>query len=335
MHSTADLNVVGFVPPDPVKIATDFYLLKMPLPFRLNHINIYLLEDDDGWSIIDCGLDNDITIQVWEHLLSTFFGNKRIKSVFVTHLHPDHIGVAYWLQDNTDAVIYMSHDEWVLANNLLNLDTESSSVLIDHYTRFGLSDESIQDLISNGPIYRRLINFLPNEVSRIKEGDILTIGKRKWEVRIGKGHSPEHVCFWNKNEKLLISGDHILPTITPNISLMVLGLQNPLSCYLKTLNDFKILSAKQLFPAHGDSIENVNERIDEIINHHEVTLEKLLKFCSKPKSVNDCAIHLFGSKLVAIQFGFALGEAAAHLVYLSSLNKVKNINNKTWMFSTS
>ena len=332
MQVTNKLKGEEYIFPEPTKLMDGLYLLKMPLPFRLDHINVYLLEDDDGWNIIDCGLDVPETIDVWKYVFSSFFKEKKVKSVYVTHLHPDHIGVAYWLSKNANAQIFITRGEWELANKLMSFAAEEKDVLLKHYSRFGLNDMELEKLVTKGPVYRRLVHSLPKNVEYIGEDDSINMAGRKWEVKIGRGHSPEHACFWCESEKLLISGDHILPRITPNISLMALGLINPLNDYLTTLDEFKKLSAVHLFPSHGLPIEGVNNRIRELIEHHEENLDKLVDYCGKSRTVEDCTKFLFGKELPSHQYGFAIGETAAHLVYLQYIGRVSLLNEDVWEF---
>lgn len=316
----------------PDEITNGIFLVRMPLPFKLDHINLYLIFNNDSWTLIDTGLDTDHTKEVWESLFDGFLSEYPLKNIIVTHHHPDHIGMTSWLQQRTGATVHISTDEINTANALLDMTRDGNQVLVDHYSRFGLNEEFIEEMVAKGPSYKRLVKNLPVDTTVIDSSTSFNIGGTQWDVKIGRGHSPEHVCLWDESNSILISGDHILPSISPNISIMAKGLVDPLSDYLNTLGEFRNLPAKIYLPSHGLPSVNYKSRIDDLIGHHHSQLDVLESFCSTPKTVNECALKLYGEKLPPHQYGFAVGEAAAHLVHLANENRLKMDKSNAWIF---
>lgn len=317
----------------PTQIGTGIYLLRMPLPFRLDHINLYLIEGDDGWTLIDTGLNKSEVKAVWQDLFDSFFTEKKIKRIILTHLHPDHIGLAHWLQNELDVPVYISAPDWQMAQNLWLLETEDGKHLQEkHFKRFGIDGQYLSDLVDQRAGYKKLVKQLPGNITFLAPGIVFKEGGQNWEVIAASGHSPQHLCLWNKQQNLLISGDHILPTITPNISVMAHGLENPLRSYLESLKEFLALPCQMYLPAHGNPSKNYHERINSIILHHEEKLMKLLEHADSGLSVEEALPLIFERELPIHQHMFALGETAAHLVYLAGIGQLDYDNEENWKF---
>ena len=320
---------------EPKEILRGVYLLRMPLPFRLDHINLYLIEDQYGWTIVDCGLNSDETVACWEGVLSGLLSTKPVQRIIVTHLHPDHIGLAAWLSSRCHAPVYMSSGEWGLARKVFDLPEKEPEKLLVHYRRMGLDGDILKSMVTQASTYRKLIKKLPDEVNLVSQGEAWTIGGRKWEVKIGRGHSPECICLWNQETKTLIAGDHVLPSISPNVSLLSVGPENPLHDYLASLNEFIALNCETYLPAHGLPCEEWGTRISDLVAHHGAQINLLGEFCQTPRSVHECAREMFGDELPPHQMYFALGEAAAHLVYMVSIGRMELQGDLPWKFRAS
>jgi glyoxylase-like metal-dependent hydrolase (beta-lactamase superfamily II) len=316
----------------PVEVIGGIYLLRMPLPFRLNHINLYLLEDTQGWTLVDCGLNTPETIAIWENLFGTFFRYKPVTRIFVTHLHPDHIGLADWLHKKTGSPVLITGGEWGLANELFYLPETDPRVIKCHYMQLGFQGDVLEILVKQASGYKRMVKTLPQQVETVRGGQGLKIGSRCWEIRIGRGHSPECACLWNDQDKILIVGDHVLPKISPNINMLCVGPRNPLEEYLQSLDDFRDLSCKILLPAHGLPIRKFRERVVELQEHHHRQLNKLAISCVQPSTVADCMPYLFNAELPDHQLYFAAGETAAHLTYLAAKGRMKKEGDDLWKF---
>lgn len=300
-------------------VGEGIYLLRMPLPFRLNHINLYLLEDLDGWYLIDTGLNTEPTRNVWEELLASAFFAKPIKQIILTHLHPDHIGMSAWLSERLDVSVKISAGDLALARFLWDNHTEVAGSLYErHWKQFGLRGTVLKELIELRNHYRNLVKQLPGRIEVIEPYSVLQTCKGDWTFLPGGGHTPEHMCLWNAGQRYLISGDHILPGITPNISLHPAGLENPLESYLQSLDVFSELNCSRYFPAHGPISENYHDRINDLVLHHQQKFADLLHFLpANPVSIVQAMPLLFKADLPANQLLFAYGETAAHLVCLA------------------
>ena len=319
----------------PIPVAEGVYRLRMPLPFRLDHINLYLLEDTAGWTLVDCGLNKPEVMSLWDDLLANGFFAKPINRIVVTHLHPDHIGLANWLQRKTGAPVFMTPREWRLAQDVFNLPVANAAWIENHYRRLGLEGERLLAIAKQANGYRRLVKVLPERVRFLYEHETLDIGKRQWRILFGAGHSPASACLWDESERLLISGDHVLPTITSNINLLSVGPSNPLDDYLTSLTTFRGLPCASLLPAHGAPTSRYRERIDELIGHHQQRLDVLRKACSEPRTAAECVGLLFASNLPDHQYFFAIGESASHLMYLRDHGEVQMDGEFPWKFALS
>lgn len=317
----------------PELITRGIYRLRMPLPFRLNHINLYLLEDPQGWTLVDCGLNTPDTMSLWEGVLATFFDGKPVLRILVTHLHPDHVGLARWLSEKTGAPVFMTPLEWQMAQELFALPTVDPERMESHYRRLGLEDESLKNTIHQASGYRRLVKALPQAITPLYEHEILDIGGRHWRILLGRGHSPACACLWDESEELLIVGDHVLPSITPNINLQSVGPGNPLDDFLSSLGSFRNLPCTLALPAHGAPLGQFRERIDELLSHHNVRLERLQSACTEPHTAAECLPVLFGTQIPEQQYHFAIGESAAHLVYLSERGSLTREGEQPWRFA--
>ncbi|ACC73928.1 MBL fold metallo-hydrolase [Paraburkholderia phymatum] len=313
---------------DPVEVGPGVYWLRMPLPFALDHINLWLLEDEIdrvlGWTVVDCGAATAETTQRWERLFDSVLDGLPILRVLVTHCHPDHIGLAHWLCSGGDkrrwrAPLWISFGEYTLGRLLssgavVNVGGETVS---NHFRVNGLLDDVALEGVKNREnYYRRLVPDVPGQYRRIMEGDELMIGERKWRVVTGFGHSPEHCALYCKEDGLLISGDMVLPRISTNISVFDLEPDgNPLELYLSSLAAYAAMSEDTLvLPSHGRPFTGLRTRIQQLRDHHAERLAEVMALCSQqPSSAADIVPVMFKRKLDMHQMTFAMGEALAHL----------------------
>lgn len=308
------------------KITEGVLWLRMPLPFELDHINLYLIEDNDpqsgkkGYTLIDTGIGVSKTQALWDSLLDKL--TLPLLKVVVTHMHPDHIGMAGYLVDKFRVPLYMSHSEYFVARAISAGSRGASDWQDDEYLlRCGMPNDYIETASKNRKESKgvgQVIKPIPVQYERLQAGDKLAIGSGEWQVIIGRGHSPEHVCLYNKNNKVLISGDHVLPIISPNIGVYSTEPNaNPLKLYLETLPQFKDLPQDCLvLPSHKRPFIGLHERVEGLISHHQKHLENLREFCFEPKTIHECLPLLFKRKLNQHSMFFALAEAFAHLNYL-------------------
>lgn len=308
------------------------HALRMPMPFRLDHINLYVLELRDEWVLVDCGLDTDDTRAVWDDVLPRLLARKPIRYTIVTHCHPDHIGLAHWLEAKIGCTILMSREEHAAACRYLHEHDAFADRLRAQFVSFGVPVDVI-DHVLTGRDYRRWVRRLPSRVDVI-DADFMRRVAPEWHMLIGRGHSPAHVCLWNPPQRVMIAGDLVLPSITPNISLLPDSLVDPLGDYLASLHDFLELPCELLLPAHGAALTRTHERIAELQRHHATELDTLIRFCVLPRTVHECAAALFPRELPAQQLAFALGETAAHLVYLARREQLRcDESGPAWRFT--
>lgn len=297
--------------------------VRMTLPFDLDHINLYLLEDSDGWFVVDTGLGTDATKTAWEKIFSTL--NKPVKGVIVTHMHPDHIGLAGWITETFRVPLYMTNGEYFTSRALLN-GSHDGSRWNDHqyFTRAGLDEQTVERILSSSKGFASVVSPIPLAYRRLRDGDVLTINGNRWEVMVGSGHSPEHACLFCHELHILLSGDHILPKISPNIGVYSTEPEgNALKEYLTTLSPFLSLPDSTLaLPAHNKPFTGVQERVNSLRHHHQRHLSALLQVCSTPQSVVDCLPVMFKRELTGRNIVFAVAECLSHLNYLMFDNQV-------------
>lgn len=316
---TCSLAFPFAAPPGPaqaVLVAPGVHWLRMPLPFKLDHINIWLIEGDDGWTIVDCGVANDATKALWGQAFDTVLGGRPVERLVVTHFHPDHIGLAGWLGERWGVETWIPLAEW-LYGRMLSLDGSQAFVdaQLAFHTRAGFDEALLQVVRDRGNIYATRIAPVPAVIRRIAEGDVLRLGGRDWRVIIGQGHSPEHACLYCADLGVLISGDQMLPKISPNVSVWVTEPEaDPLSLFLSSLGRFHDLPPETLvLPSHGLPFTGLHWRASALTAHHHERLDETFAACREPITAMELQKVLFRRELDAHQVFFAVGESLAHL----------------------
>ncbi len=308
-----------------ITIAPGILWVRMPLPFALDHINIWLLEDDAGWTIVDTGIGSNRTREYWERIFASALGGKPVIRVIATHFHPDHVGLATWLVGRWNAAFCSSLTEWLLGRALSQEDPESMvGTGLAFYRRAGLDDASLGVLAERGNAYARGVESLPPVLHRLREGDTLTAGGTEWRVIIGGGHSPEHVCLHSAAAKVLIAGDQVLPRISPNISVWPAEPDaDPLRDFLETVERLRALPDDTLIlPSHDTPFLGLHARLDALAAHHQERLRETLDACETPRSIAEVTRIMFRRPLDPHQLVFAVGEALAHLNHLLHLGRL-------------
>jgi len=318
-------------PPAPgevLSVAPGVLWLRMPLPFQLDHINLWLLEDGPGWTVVDTGVGLDETRALWQSVFTTHFAGRPVTRVMVTHFHPDHMGNADWLRQGWWTNLWCTEAEWHAAHFVReSRGGMQPEARLEHFRRHGAGEEALTRLRRRGNHYPKLVPTVAPEFRRLGDGDALMIGARRWEVVIGQGHSPEHACFWSAEAGVLISGDQVLPEITTNVSVgPEQPATNPLRLYLDSLDRFRPMAPETLvLPSHGLPFRGLHERLVQLRDHHEARLARVLDELVEPRSAADLLPALFGQKLDTHQLAFAIGEALAHLHLLESEGRVERI----------
>lgn len=301
----------------PVEVAAGVYWVRFSMPMSLDHINLWLLEDGDGWTIIDTCLDMKSSREQWENLFTGFMGGRPVKRVICTHLHPDHVGLAGWICERFDCELWMSRQEFLMCRSLVS-DTgrPAPDVAISFYRGAGFDEEQLEAYRKRFGRFGAAVSPLPDSYRRMQGGETIRIDERYWQLVPGSGHSPEHIALYCPALKLLISGDQVLPRITPNVSCFPTeprgdNLKEWLrSCaYIRdTLPDDVLV-----LPAHEAPFYGLHVRLVQIIESHERDLDKLYEYLAEPRRAVDCFTPLFRRKIDENSIQLATGETLAHL----------------------
>ncbi len=301
-------------------IAHGIHWLRMPLPFSLGYINLWLLEGDDGWAVVDTGLNTDDSKDVWRTTIGTLMVDKPIRHVVVTHLHPDHVGCAGWLTGEYDVDLWMTREEYLLCRVLV---ADTGRVAPDEGVHFyhaaGFPEEALYNYKKMFGMFGKYVALLPEAYRRLKSGDRLDFAGHTWEVLVGRGHSVEHACFFDAERRLFISGDQLLPTISSNVSVYPTEPNaNPLKDWIESLRMLlnRLPEDVLVLPAHGKPFRGAHGRLDELIREHLDGCDALLELCKQPRRALDTFPALFKSRISDSNLIMATGEAVAHLNYL-------------------
>jgi glyoxylase-like metal-dependent hydrolase (beta-lactamase superfamily II) len=312
---------VAPTPGETIEVAPGILWIRLPLPFRLNHINIYVIEDDDGWAILDTGIANETTRSVWEALVSGPLAGRKLSRLIVTHFHPDHIGLAGWLAERFDLPLLTSQTSYLGCLNIsLSPGALDAAPYRDFYLRNGLDPETTMRVTTQGHGYLKMVAPLPPIFERIVAGDQLKIGKRRFDVLTGDGHAPEQVMLYCAEENLFLAADQVLAKITPNVSVWAVDpTGDPLGLYLRSLRDLaKRLPADALvLPGHELPFFGLHTRASELIAHHEKRCAAIADFCtSRPCAAAEFVPVIFHHALDSHQMSFAFSEVQAHVNYM-------------------
>lgn len=334
------------------EVAPGVLWLRMNLPFALNHINLWLLRDrlphpsqtdvwQEGWTAVDCGVDNPATREAWLALARDVLQGLPILRVLVTHMHPDHMGLAHWLCERWQAPLWMSTSEYqsaLLASS--GMSNFGGAATVAFFASHGWNKaEDMAVVQARMGYYPSMVPKIPGAYVRLMAGAIVRIGERDWQCLSGYGHSPEHMALHCAQDALLISGDMLLPSISTNVSVYAMEPEgNPLQWFLDSLNNMAHLPYDTwVLPSHGRPFQGAATRIAQLALHHAERLAELLQAC-RPQAL--CAHELlpvlFKRPLDVHQTTFALGEAVAHLnlLWLSGQMQRERDADGIYRFST-
>lgn len=339
MSQASELKYPFDAHPDPgttVEIAPGVRWLTMPMGGSLNHINLYLLEDDGGWYVVDTGLNLPQTSELWQSIFASELGGKLVCGVICTHFHPDHIGQARMITDQFQCPLYMTHAEYYQARAFFSgspgstADSRTGWLSQTFYQQAGMPAEYLETLRKmweDRSADTMVMPQMPDGYRRLRDGDILDIGGRNWRIVVGSGHSPEHACLLCDELDLMISGDQILPIITSNVSVHPSEpLANPLKDWMESHD--RLLSLPEetfVLPAHNLPFYGIRPRLRDLISHHEDRMLAIEEHCTQPRTAKDLLPVLFARKLDPRQMMMALGEAIAHVHLLLHRNRLHQV----------
>ena len=303
-----------------VQLAEGVDWTRSPVPGSLNHINIWLLEDDGGVAVVDTGLNIPPAREAWEALLAGPLAGRTVSRVICTHFHPDHLGMAGWLVERFGVRLWMTRGEWLFARMLTSDIRDAPPAEAPAYWRAaGWSEERISEEAARGwGRFAAMVSPVPVAMVRLQDGDELRIGARTWRIVTGSGHSPEHACLVDDEGKLMIAGDQVLPRITSNVSLNLSEPEaDPLGEWLASIAKLRQLPDDLLvLPSHGEPFTGLHARLDALAAGHADRLDALREHLAEPRRAVDCFSVLFGRAIGDGVYGMATGEALAHLRHL-------------------
>jgi glyoxylase-like metal-dependent hydrolase (beta-lactamase superfamily II) len=309
-----------------VEVAPGVIWARLPLPFALDHVNVWLLADGDGWTLVDTGYGDRATQAAWDGLARTTLRGRPIRRVIATHHHPDHIGLSAWMAKRWHAELWTTRTEWLSARaQSLRPLRETRVVTRASYRLAGAPPDVVEPIVECCRSYPDSV-AVPPTYRRLRHGEELLVGGARWRVLVGGGHSPEQACLFAQERGLFISGDQVLPHITPNVSVWPNEPdEDPLAEFLASLERLRgeVPDDALVLPAHGRPFVGLRWRCDELALHHRARLEATLIACAEPITAWDVMGVLFERTLDPHQTTFAIGESLAHLNHLAAQGRLR------------
>jgi len=309
-----------------IEVAPGILWLRLPLPMALDHVNIYALDEGDSWTLIDAGMNTARSRALWEGLLAGPLAGKPVSRVILTHHHPDHVGLAGWFQAR-GAELLTTRTAWLYARMLvLDVQDRPSPEAMIFYTRAGTPPDLLAKRAAERPFnFADVVAPMPQGFTRIAEGDVITAGGRRWRVRLGQGHAPDHITLWSEGDALVIGGDQLLPGISANIGVYPTEPEaDPLQEWLTSTRSFAAHAREDqlILPGHKLPFTGLPFRLVQMAENHEQALDRLRARLVRPHRAAECFGALFKREIGADAFGLALVEAVAHLNYLLKRGEV-------------
>jgi glyoxylase-like metal-dependent hydrolase (beta-lactamase superfamily II) len=315
-----------------LEIGPGLHWLRLPLPFRLNHVNVYLIEGEGGWTIIDAGVDTSEARALWEGVLGGLLAGKPVERLIVTHYHPDHVGAAAWLCRRTGAELAMGETEFLTARVHRLATPGDLAAERDFYLSHGLTQEQLGHMSQRLDRYRSVVPDLPRHYSPLRVGDRLRLGPLEAEVMIQAGHSPAQVLLHAPAHDLLFAADQVLPQISPNVSVAEeKPADDPLGHYLASLAELpaRVPDRTLVLPGHRLPFFGLHGRCAELAAHHAARCADLARFCdpAAPPTAAEIVPLLFTMELDAHQFWFAFSETLAHVNLMARRGELLDVRD--------
>jgi glyoxylase-like metal-dependent hydrolase (beta-lactamase superfamily II) len=317
-------------PDEAIELALGLIWVRQTLPFRLNHVNIYLLADGDGWTMVDTGIGNDTTIAAWTTLFEGPLEGFKITRLIVTHAHPDHVGLAGWIVERFGCPLHMSQVEYLQAAYHQHRGSPERKLAQRlFFRRHGMDEEITEALLGRGQDYLTRVSILPASYHRLLKGDDITIGSRRFRVITGGGHALDQVMLYCEADGIFLSADQVLSKISPNVSVWAVEPDaNSLGEYLASLSELDQLLPDDVLvlPGHGVPFYGVKTRIRQLADHHEERCQLIAAACrTSPKTSAELVPVVFHKHVLdAHQTGFAAGELIAHVNHMLAHQRLKS-----------
>ncbi len=308
-----------------IEVDSGILWLRLPLPMKLDHVNIYALDEGDSWTIVDTGFHSKRGEAIWEGLLDGALGSKPVGRVVLTHHHPDHVGMAGWLAER-GAEIWATRTAWLMAR-MLTLDEQAKPTeeSLAFYRAAGMAEKIYAERAGSRPFnFSDAVYPIPLGFKRLKQHDRLEMGGRHWTVHIGNGHAPAHATFWS-DDGIVLAGDQILPGISPNLGVYPTEPEaDPVGEWLESCERLLTLAEPRhlVLPGHKLPFRGLVLRLQQLIDNHHSALERLEAFLSEPRTAAGCFSVLFKREIGSGEYGLALVEAFAHLNHLHQAGRI-------------
>jgi glyoxylase-like metal-dependent hydrolase (beta-lactamase superfamily II) len=306
-----------------VEVAEGVLWMRLPLPMRLDHVNVYAIDDGDGWTLVDAGLDTARIRAIWQALLAGPLAGRPVRRVLVTHHHPDHVGLAGWFQSQ-GAELLATRTAWLFAR-MRRLDDQAlpPAETLAFWRSAGMPSDMLAERAAARPFnYADVVAPMPLGFTRLVDGRELTLGGRRWRVVFGHGHAPDHATLWGVGHDLVLTGDQVLPGITPNLGVYATEPEaDPVGEWLAACRRLQALAApgQLALPGHQRPFSGLPARLAALVATHDAMLARLADWLAEPRTAVDCFPALYGRRIAAGEYGLALVEAVGHLNHLSAL----------------
>lgn len=308
-------------PGEAVEVAEGVLWLRQPLPMKLDHVNVYALDDGDGWTLVDTGFDTRKSRAIWQQALAGPLKGKPVRRVIATHHHPDHIGLAGWFQTDHGAELVTTRTAWLFARMLtLDVQDRPAPETVAYWKAAGMAPEILEQRLAERPFnFADCVAPMPLGFTRIRQGDRIRAAGRSWAVHIGNGHAPDHATLWSQDDNLVLSGDQIIASISSNLGVYATEPEaDPVGDWLEACERLATLARADhlVLGGHKLPFTGLPARMAQLIDNHHGALDRLHGFLDTPRTAGDCFPPLFKRKIGAGEYGLALVEAMAHCLHL-------------------
>ncbi|MEO0912114.1 MAG: MBL fold metallo-hydrolase [Pseudomonadota bacterium] len=320
-----------------LEVAPGILWMRLPLPMKLDHVNIFALDEGESWTVVDTGFHSKRGEAIWEGLLAGPLAGKPVGRVVLTHHHPDHVGMAGWLAAK-GAEIWATRTAWLMAR-MLTLDVQPvpTEESLAFYRAAGMEADIYAERAASRPFnFADIVHPIPLGFRRLRQGDAITMGGRRWVVHVGHGHAPEHATFWSE-DGLVLAGDQILPGISPNLGVYPTEPEaDPVGEWLESCE--RLLGVAEpghlVLPGHKLPFHGLRLRLEQLIENHHGALARLEAHLAEPKTAADCFAPLFKREIGGGEYGLALVEAYAHCNHLFQAGRLRRWRgaNDAWMW---